>query len=98
MVCCGIIFRVLTGRSSSQKVVGKGDKTVAAIKWDAISDYIEEALGTKGLVQHEDLMAMALANNASDEVVDALDAIGSRVFRSASEVRNFLVSQGYVAN
>ena len=78
------------------KVTGKGSRNMAAVKWDSISGYIEKALSTKSMVQYNDVIEIAFADNASDDVVDALDAIGSRVFGSASDVREFLVTQGYV--
>jgi len=74
----------------------KGEQDMAAVKWDEVSGYIEEAIRTKRMVQYNDIIEMAFADGASDDVVDALDAIGSRVFGSASDVREFLVAQGYV--
>ena len=78
------------------KATGKGSRNMAAVKWDCVSAYIDEALNTGGMVQDNDVIAMAFADDASDDVVDALDAIGSRLFSSASDVREFLVAQGYV--
>lgn len=69
---------------------------MAAVKWDAISRYVELVHEAAGLIQRGDVMDIALAEGADDDVVDAVDAIGSRVFRNPAEVRDFLVKQGYV--
>jgi len=71
---------------------------MAAAKWVDVSKYIEEAINTRGMVQYNDVIEMAFTDGASDDVVDALDAIGSRVFSKASDVHDFLVDQGYVVD
>ena len=69
---------------------------MAAVKWEKVSPYIDKAIETRRMVQYNDVIQMAFAGDASDDVVDALDAIGSRVFTTAADVRKFLISQGYV--
>ncbi|MFC1977697.1 DUF2795 domain-containing protein [Chloroflexota bacterium] len=71
---------------------------MAAVKWDALSGYIDDIFGIDGRIARADVMALAEKDNASDDVVDAIDAIGSRAFTSPSDVRDFLTAQGYVAN
>jgi hypothetical protein len=71
---------------------------MAAVKWDIISDYIDQVFNTNGRIARADVLALAEIDNASDEVIDALDAIGSRVFTSPSDVHSFLTAQGYVVN
>lgn len=71
---------------------------MATVKWDTISGYIDEAFNTHGRIERAYVIALAEIDGISDEVLDALDAIGSRVFRSPSDVRDFLIAQGYVAN
>ena len=70
---------------------------MTTVKWDAISGYIDEAFNMKGRIEREDVIELAFNNHASDDVIDALDAIGSRKFNSASDVRDFLTEEGYVA-
>jgi hypothetical protein len=67
-----------------------------AVKWESVSGYIQEAFDMKGQIERSMVMAFAEADNASDDVIDTLDAIGSRVFRSVADAQNFLVSGGYV--
>jgi len=69
---------------------------MAAVKWDDVSGYIEQVFNATGLIQYNDIMAVVFADNANDDIVDALDAIGSRVFSSPSAVRDFLIEQGYI--
>jgi len=71
---------------------------MAAVKWDALSGYINDIFDMNGRIARADVIALAEIDNTSDEVIDALDAIGSRVFTSPSDVRVFLTAQGYVAN
>ncbi len=69
---------------------------MAAVKWEAVAPYVERVIKEKGTAQYGEMMNLALADNASDDVVDALDAVGSRVFSTPEQVRDFLVAQGYV--
>lgn len=71
---------------------------MVAVKWDIISGYIDEVFNIDGRIARADVVALAEIDGARDEVIDALDAIGSRVFTSPSNVRDFLVAQGYVAH
>ena len=69
---------------------------MAAVKWEDISGYINEAFEITGRVLRGDVLALAERDGASDDIIDALDAIGSRAFNSPADVRAFLVDQGYV--
>ncbi len=69
---------------------------MAMVKWDTISGYIDKAFSVKGRIERADVLDLADLDHPSDDVIDALDAIGSRVFTSTSDVRNFLIAQGYV--
>lgn len=69
---------------------------MAAVKWDSISGYINTAFNAKKRIERADVIDLAEFARASDDVIDALDAIGSRVFTSISELRDYLVAQGYV--
>ncbi len=70
---------------------------MAAVKWDTISGYIDKAFSVKGRIERADVIELAELDYASDDVIDALDAVGSRVFTSISDLQNFLIAQGYVA-
>jgi len=69
---------------------------MVAVKWDLISGYVEQVFKTNGNITRAEVFALAEMNNASDDVLDALDAIGSRVFTSPSTVQSYLTAQGYV--
>ena len=69
---------------------------MVAVKWDLISGYVEQVFNTNGNITRADVFSLAEMNNASDDVLDALDAIGSRVFTSPSAVQSYLTAQGYV--
>ena len=70
---------------------------MAKVSWDTISKYIEEALNFKGQIERSDVLSLAENDDASDDVIDALDAIGSRVFKTQADVKKFLIDQGYVS-
>ncbi len=70
---------------------------MALPSWESVLPYVEQAHSFKGRVERADCVDLAFADNAPDEVVDALDAIGSRVFPSPQAVRDFLAQQGYIA-
>lgn len=70
---------------------------MAKVTWDTISKYVEKALNTWGQIERADLVEYAQDDNASDDTIDALDAVGSRVFRTQDDVRKFLTDQGYIS-
>jgi hypothetical protein len=65
-----------------------------AVRWSEIEPYVQRAFEAAGTVERADLVDLAYADNASDDVVDALDVIGSRVFNSVDAAKQFLVGQG----
>lgn len=65
--------------------------------WESVRPLVEQAYSLKGRVERADCVDLAFATNATDEVVDALDAIGSRVLTNPQAVRDFLIQQGYIA-
>ncbi|MDP2953709.1 MAG: hypothetical protein Q8O76_10375 [Chloroflexota bacterium] len=67
------------------------------VSWSAVAHYIEGAYGLKGKVERADCLDMAFAHQAPDDVVDTLDALGSRVFPSPQAAREFLAAQGWVS-
>jgi len=63
------------------------------VEWSQIARYIEEAINTMGLVERARVIDMAYDDGASEDVIDVLDALGSRVFATAEDVREFLTTQ-----
>jgi len=70
---------------------------LAKVTWDMISKYVEQALNTWGQIERADLVEYAENDYASDDIIDALDAVGSRVFRTQEDVRRFLTDQSYIS-
>jgi hypothetical protein len=69
---------------------------MAAIDWALLEPYVQAAYEQHGRVERADVVDMAYAEDADDDVVDTLDAIGSRVFNTPADVRDFLVNQKLV--
>lgn len=67
-----------------------------AVAWDKIAPYIERGFTANGRVERASIVDAAYDEGADDDVVDALDGLGSRVFNSVDEAKQFLASQGYV--
>ena len=67
-----------------------------AVKWSKLAPYIENGYASQGRVERSSIVDAAYDDSADDDVVDALDALGSRVFNSVDEARQFLSSQGVV--
>jgi hypothetical protein len=65
-----------------------------AVAWEKLDPYFSDAFAVRGQVEREDAINLAFAANESDDVIDAIDAIGSRIFRSVDDVKAFLVGQG----
>jgi hypothetical protein len=64
-----------------------------AISWSAIEPYVQGAFAQQGRVERADVIDLAYDDNANDDVIDVIDAIGSRVFNSPDDVRAFLQGQ-----
>lgn len=67
-----------------------------AVKWSKIAPYIEGGFASEGRVERSAIVDKAYDDAADDDVVDALDGLGSRIFFSVEEAKKFLVSQGLV--
>jgi hypothetical protein len=67
-----------------------------AVPWSKVEPYFEEAFAAQGQVERQDVIDLAFAADESDDVIDAIDAIGSRVFRTIEAAKEFLVSQHQV--
>ena len=71
---------------------------MAAVAWSTIEPYFVEAFQGRGQVEREDVINLAFADEASDDQIDAIDAIGSRVFRTVEAARDFLKTQNLVSD
>ena len=70
---------------------------MANVTWDMISKYVEAAFNAYGEIERSDVLLLAENDYASDDIIDALDAIGSRVFKAQADVKTFLTGQGYIS-
>ena len=68
-----------------------------AVSWDQVAAYVQTAFDRVGRVERADVVDLAYEANANDDVIDALDEIGSRVFPSVDATKDFLTAQGVVA-
>lgn len=69
---------------------------MAAVDWALLEPFVQTAFEQHGRIERADVIELAYAENADDDVVDTIDAIGSRVFNSIEDVRGFLVGQKLV--
>ena len=67
-----------------------------AIAWSSIESYVRDAHEQHGRVERADVIDLAYGDNADDDIIDVIDAIGSRVFNTPDDVRNFLAAQNLV--
>lgn len=67
-----------------------------SVKWSKIAPYIENGFAAHGRVERASIVDAAYDEGADDDVVDALDGLGSRVFNSVEDAKTFLTSQGIV--
>ncbi len=68
-----------------------------AVAWAEVKPFVQEAFDRMGRVERADVVDLAYEKNANDDVVDAADVIGSRVFPSVEAARDFLLSQKAVS-
>ena len=68
-----------------------------AIAWSQIEQYVTGSYEQQGRVERADVIDLAYDDNADDDVIDVIDAIGSRVFNTPDDVRAFLTSQNLVS-
>jgi hypothetical protein len=69
---------------------------MAAVDWALLEPYVQAAYEDHGRVERADVIDLAYGDNADDDVIDTIDAIGSRVFNTPDDVRQFLVGQKLV--
>jgi hypothetical protein len=66
------------------------------VKWSKVAPYIENGFASNARVERTSIVDAAYDDAADDDVVDAIDGLGSRIFNSVDEARQFLLSQGLV--
>lgn len=62
------------------------------VKWSKVAPYIESGFAAQGRVERGGIVDKAFDDGADDDIVDALDMLGSRVFNSVDEAKSFLAS------
>ncbi len=71
---------------------------MAAVPWSKVEPYFVAAFDAQGQVERQDVIDLAFAEDESDDVIDAIDAVGSRVFRSVDDAKAFLQGQGLISD
>jgi hypothetical protein len=69
-----------------------------AVAWSEVQGFIETAYNQNGIIERADVVDLAYDANANDDVIDAIDVIGSRVFNSVEDAHRFLSSQNAVTD
>lgn len=69
---------------------------MAEISWSQIEPFIRQAHEKEGRVERADVIDAAYDANADDDVIDTIDAIGSRVFNTPEDAHAFLNNQKLV--
>lgn len=67
-----------------------------AVKWSKVAPYIENGLASRGNIERSSIVDAAYDEGADDDIVDAIDAMGSRIFNTVDEAKQFLLAQGAV--
>jgi hypothetical protein len=66
------------------------------VKWSKVAPYIEQGFAANGRVERAAIIDKAYDDGTDDDIVDAIDALGSRVFNSVDDAKAFLAGQGVV--
>jgi hypothetical protein len=64
-----------------------------AVDWSRVEPYVQTAYEQHGRIERADVIDLAYAENADDDTIDVIDAIGSRVFNTPEDVKAFLAGQ-----
>ncbi len=67
-----------------------------AVKWSRVAPYLENGYASEGRVERSGIVDRMYDEGADDDAVDTIDALGSRVFNSVEEAKQFLLSQGLI--
>ncbi|MGI8549661.1 MAG: hypothetical protein ACR2PL_02525, partial [Dehalococcoidia bacterium] len=63
---------------------------MAEISWSQLEPFVAKAYEKQGRIERADVIDEAYAANADDDIIDTIDAIGSRVFNTPDDARSFL--------
>jgi hypothetical protein len=66
------------------------------VSWSRIAPYLENGYASQGRIERASIVDAAYDEGADDDIVDTLDALGSRIFNSVDDARQFLASQGLI--
>jgi hypothetical protein len=69
---------------------------MTAVPWEKLEPYFLDAFAANGQVERQDVIDLAFGEDESDDVIDAIDAIGSRVFRTVDDAKAFLKSRDMI--
>ena len=69
-----------------------------SVAWEQLEEYVSAAYASSGRIERGEMVDLAFDRDAPDEVIDALDAIGSRVFGTPDDLRAFLRDQGLLSD
>ena len=67
-----------------------------AVDWSLLESYVQTAYEQHGRIERADVIDLAYAENADDDTIDVIDAIGSRVFNTPEDVKAFLAGQNLI--
>jgi hypothetical protein len=66
------------------------------VKWEKVAPHIEAGLASRGNVERSSIVDKLYDDGEDDDVIDAIDGLGSRIFNSVNDAKQFLLSQGLV--
>ena len=67
-----------------------------AVNWTRVAPYLENGYASEGRVERSGIVDRMYDEGADEDVVDTVDALGSRVFNSVEDAKQFLLSEGLV--
>lgn len=67
-----------------------------AVKWEKVAPHIEAGLASRGNVERSSIVDKLFDEGEDDDIIDAIDGLGSRIFNSVDDAKQFLISQGLV--
>jgi len=68
------------------------------VPWSKLEDYFLTAFEANGQGERQDVIDLAFAEDEADEVIDAIDYIGSRVFRTVEAAKDFLKTTNQITD
>lgn len=71
---------------------------MSSVSWVDLAKYIEASFNAAGIVDRSIALEMAFNQQAPDNVVDAIDGIGSKIFPNPEAARQFLKEMGYITS